>query len=85
VRSFAAYVDLLAAVRRQEPAKFSWRREAYEFETRHPAVDLLAGSSQLRRALEAGAWSGQMVNHWEETAAAFRQARQSILLYPEAG
>lgn len=85
VRSFAAYVDLLAAMRAQAPEKFSWRTEAYEFETRHLAVDLLAGSPGLRLALQEGQWSSHMAPGWEEVAAAFAGERQSVLLYPQAG
>ena len=85
VRSFAAYVDLLAAMRSQAPEKFSWRTEAYEFETRHPAVDLLAGSAGLRLALEAGQWSSEMTHAWEADAAAFERLRQPVLLYGSAG
>lgn len=85
VRSFAAYVDLLAAIRSQAPGKFSWRTEAYEFETRHPALDLLAGSADLRVALEEGQWSSDMTQGWERAAADFTQERQPVLIYRSAG
>jgi uncharacterized protein YbbC (DUF1343 family) len=81
VRSFAAYVDLLAALFSQAPEKFSWRTEAYEFETRHPAVDLLAGSASLRLALGEGQWSSHMIHGWEAAAVAFHQEREPVLLY----
>jgi uncharacterized protein YbbC (DUF1343 family) len=83
VRSFAAYVDLLVAVRNQDPGLFSWRREAYEFETRHPAIDLLAGSDRLRREIESGRAALDMAAEWDAEAAQFLDVRRDILLYPE--
>lgn len=83
VRSFAAYVELLAAARCQDPGRFAWRTEAYEFETRHPAIDLLAGSDRLRRDIEAGRAVADMAAEWEAGAALFSEARRDLLLYPE--
>ena len=84
VRSFAAYVDLLAAVRQQDPSRFTWRTEAYEFETRHPAIDLLAGSEDLRREIESGRTAAAMAADWDAEAVRFLAARRDLLLYPES-
>jgi uncharacterized protein YbbC (DUF1343 family) len=83
VRSFAAYVDLIIAARAQDAEKFSWRTEAYEFETRHPAIDLLAGSERLRRDIEAGRELDEMVSQWAARAEPFLNERRDLLLYPE--
>lgn len=55
-----------------------WRAEAYEFVTDRPAIDLLAGSSQLRELIEAGdrdaleSWIGS----WGESESRFRADRE---------
>lgn len=84
VRSFAAYVALLAAARRQAPEAFAWRQDAYEFESRHPAIDLLAGSSRLRHDLESERPVRDMEEEWRRAAEGFEPARQHVLLYDTA-
>jgi len=84
VRSFAAYVALLAAARRQAPEAFAWRQDAYEFESRHPAIDLLAGSSRLRHDLESERPVRDMEEEWRRAAEGFEPARQHVLLYDRA-
>ena len=80
-RSFRTYVALLAAARRQAPERFAWRIEPYEFETRHPAIDLLAGSGQLRADIEAERPLAEMEAEWSTAADRFREARRPYLLY----
>lgn len=53
VRPVQLGVQLLAAFARHAPEVFAWRREAYEFVTDRPAIDLLAGTDDLRRAIDA--------------------------------
>lgn len=53
-RPYATYLALIGLARRQQPVKFCFRTEAYEFIDDIPAFDLLTGSSEARRALEAG-------------------------------
>ncbi len=48
------YAHLLDVIRRRFPEAFAWRAEAYEFVRDVPAIDLLAGSSRLRHAIETG-------------------------------
>lgn len=45
-------VYLLDAIKREAPARFAWRTDAYEFVTDKPAIDLLWGSSKLRECLD---------------------------------
>lgn len=47
-------VYLLEAFKRVAPDAWTWRRDAYEFVTDTPAIDLLWGSGALREALDAG-------------------------------
>jgi len=79
-------VEVLAALRESSPGEFAWRRRPYEFEAERPAIDLLTGGEECRRAVEAGdrdallAWIGS----WSADEAAFRAERRPALLYPEA-
>jgi uncharacterized protein YbbC (DUF1343 family) len=51
--AFSAYVELLKEVCRQNPARFAWRTEPYEFERDRLAFDLLCGTDETRREIEA--------------------------------
>jgi uncharacterized protein YbbC (DUF1343 family) len=54
-RPVALYVALIALARRQDPERFRFRTERYEYVDTIPAFDLLTGSSDARLAIEAGA------------------------------
>ncbi|MFQ5668905.1 MAG: exo-beta-N-acetylmuramidase NamZ domain-containing protein [Acidobacteriota bacterium] len=84
-RAFPAYVALLAAVRRQDPARFAWRTDPYEFEDGRLAIDLLSGSGRLRRDLEAARPLAAMEEEWRREAEAFLEARRPSVLYPQDG
>ncbi len=62
---------------------FEWRRAAYEFESDRPAIDLLSGDNQLRRALEGRGDLEAWLSTWDEDEAEFRRQRRAYLLYPE--
>ena len=51
----ATYVALTALARAQDPERFRFRTERYEYVDTIPAFDLLTGSAEARRAIEAGA------------------------------
>jgi uncharacterized protein YbbC (DUF1343 family) len=52
-RPVATYAALIALARRQTPAGFRFRTEAYEYVDTIPAIDLLFGSDHARKAMEA--------------------------------
>src|SRR5256885_13521340 len=57
-RAFApvrAGVACIVHARAQDPAKFRWRTEKYEFVEDKPAIDLLTGSARFRAEVERGA------------------------------
>jgi uncharacterized protein YbbC (DUF1343 family) len=54
-RPVATYVALVALARAQDPARFRFRTERYEYVDDIPAFDLLTGSADARLAIEAGA------------------------------
>lgn len=53
-RPFAVYAALIALCRAQDPERFRFRTERYEYVDTIPAIDLLFGSAQARLAMEAG-------------------------------
>jgi uncharacterized protein YbbC (DUF1343 family) len=53
-RPVAVYTALIAFARQQDPARFRFRTERYEYIDTIPALDLLLGSDEARRAMEAG-------------------------------
>ena len=52
-RPVATYAALIALARRQTPAGFRFRTEAYEYVDTIPAIDLLFGSDHARKAMVA--------------------------------
>ncbi|MGE5190524.1 MAG: exo-beta-N-acetylmuramidase NamZ domain-containing protein [Gemmatimonadota bacterium] len=71
----------VAAARAQDPARFRWRTEAYEFVEHVPAFDLLCGSSREREALEGGeGWRGPAAS-WRREERAFARRRDRHLRY----
>ena len=69
--------------RDMDPENFDWRRETYEFVSDRPALDLLAGSDALRRALEGDGGLEEWVSSWSRDEETFRAEREPFLLYPE--
>jgi uncharacterized protein YbbC (DUF1343 family) len=87
VRGYRLGLELLVALKSVAPRSFRWREAPYEFVADRPAIDLLTGGDDFRRALDAeggsdlDAWFGS----FESDEIAFRAEREEILLYPEAG
>lgn len=74
-------VALIEAVRREDPSAFAWRQPPYEYEHDKWPIDILAGSSRLREAIEAGVTARELAADWPATLEAFLDARQRVLLY----
>jgi uncharacterized protein YbbC (DUF1343 family) len=83
VAAFRVGVEILAAVQRLAPDRFAWRDAPYEFVADRPAIDLLTGGDDLRRALDAGADLDDWIASWAADEAEFRSERREILIYPE--
>lgn len=84
-RAFRPLLSGLAVIecaRRLAPADFDWRRETYEFVSDRLAIDLLAGSSAWREALEAGAGARDIAAAWTASESCFREEMRESLLYP---
>lgn len=74
-------VAVIVHARAQDPAKFRWRTERYEFVEDKPAIDLLAGHSRFREQVERGATVAQLCAAWEPERAQFLREREGALLY----
>lgn len=64
-RPVRAGLALLIELRRQDPERFAWRTEPYEFVADPIAIDLLCGSGRERLAIEAGAGWREIAAAWE--------------------
>jgi uncharacterized protein YbbC (DUF1343 family) len=53
-RPYATYLALVALARAQDPERFAFRTEAYEFRDDVPAFDLLTGSAEARSRILQG-------------------------------
>jgi uncharacterized protein YbbC (DUF1343 family) len=83
VRSLQTTWAILAATWRLGQGAMRWRTEAYEFVADRPAIDLLAGGSWLRAAVEAGAPLGELLRAQEPARRAFLERRREFLIYPD--
>ena len=81
-RSFCAYYEAIRLVNRLHPNAFGWQRPPYEFETRRPPLDMIAGSDWVRRAIEADIPFAELQDAIAEEIARFREASESRRLYP---
>jgi uncharacterized protein YbbC (DUF1343 family) len=67
--------------RAQDPARFRWRTEKYEFVEHIPAIDLLAGSDAFRKRVESGAGVRDLLALWDRERAEYEKRRERFLLY----
>lgn len=74
-------LHLLKTFHDHDPSRFAWRAEAYEFVTEVPALDLLTGSPDARRAIESGAPLGPLLERWRGEVAEFEGTLEGVLLY----
>jgi uncharacterized protein YbbC (DUF1343 family) len=84
-RAFRPYrfgVELLAAVHERFPEAFGWRPEPYEFVADRPAIDLLTGGDDFRRALEGEGRLAAWIDSWRGDEKRFRAEVRPALLYP---
>jgi uncharacterized protein YbbC (DUF1343 family) len=80
-RPVRASLALLVEMRRQDPVRFAWRTETYEFVDDPIAIDLLFGSGRERLAIEAGVDWQEIAAAWEPEERAFAERRLEALLY----
>ena len=74
-------VAIIKAIHDLYPKHFEYRHRAYEFVEDIPAIDLLAGSDQLRKQIEKGTSLKEIERSWEEEKEEFKKIRKKYLLY----
>jgi uncharacterized protein YbbC (DUF1343 family) len=80
-RPFRTGLAAVLHARRQDPARFAWRTEPYEFVSGVLAFDLLCGSSREREAIEAGAALADLARAIRPEERAFERRRARYLRY----
>jgi len=75
-------VALLRAVRRAHPEDFAWSQPPYEYEMSRPPIDFIAGTDQLRLAIDADVPPAEIAREWTAEIEEYRQRRRDVLLYP---
>jgi uncharacterized protein YbbC (DUF1343 family) len=60
---------------------FAWRADAYEFVDKVPAFDLLCGTDQVRKAIEAGASLAELTVGFDAQLKQFEPTRARHLIY----
>lgn len=80
-RPYETYLRMLAAVLPQLPAEGRWRTEVYEYVADRPAIDLLTGGPEFRRALDQGESLDELLVDEARGAAKFDDERRAAWLY----
>jgi uncharacterized protein YbbC (DUF1343 family) len=81
VDAFYAYLVLIEKARAQNHAKFAWRKPPYEYEFIKPPIDILCGTSDVRKAIEAGRAVRTLKAGFDAAARAFEVIRRPYLIY----
>jgi len=76
-----AYAAAFQEIVRRWRDRFEWRDPPYEYEYRLPPIDILAGNSWLRQAVERLEPLDQIQERMRSECDAFAEARQAALLY----
>jgi uncharacterized protein YbbC (DUF1343 family) len=74
-------VALIDSFRRSDRARFAWRQPPYEYEHDKMPFDILSGSDELRRQIEAEAPLAEIAESWREDERMFQRQRARFLLY----
>ena len=80
-RPFKTGVAVLKAIHNTYPRDFTWNQPPYEYEEVNLPIDILAGSSRLRKDIEAWKDLDEMEQWWKEETKAFGKIRRKYLLY----
>lgn len=80
-RSYEAYLRLIAAACRLAPDAPRWRTEMYEYVVDRPAIDLLTGGPEFRRAVDSGVGLEDVLEAERAGAVVFERDREPDLIY----
>ncbi|MDE2652783.1 MAG: DUF1343 domain-containing protein [Gemmatimonadota bacterium] len=74
-------VEILFATRALAPRDFAWRQPPYEYEETLPPIDILWGNDRLRKGLDDGVATDQILTGTEAELGEFAAAADPSLLY----
>jgi len=80
-KPFLTGLAVIAVARRQAPRAFRWRQPPYEFELRKLPIDILLGTTAIRRALTRGGSLRAIERSWQRDLAAWQRSRARWLMY----
>ena len=80
-KPFRTGVAILKAVHNTWPRDFAWKQPPYEYEEVKMPIDILAGSGQLRKDIEAWKDIKDMEAWWKDELKGFEKVRKKYLLY----
>jgi uncharacterized protein YbbC (DUF1343 family) len=81
LNAFKAGVRLLGKIAELYPQKFRWKDPPYEYEHHRMPIDLIAGTSNLRKAIEQGKELKDFEKMAEAQLRKFRKLRAEYLIY----
>jgi uncharacterized protein YbbC (DUF1343 family) len=79
-RSYEGYLRMIAEVAKRAP-EFRFRSEEYEYVSDRPAIDILTGGAEYRRAVEQDAVSYELIAWLTTPTTEFAERRKPWLLY----
>lgn len=82
-RPFLTGVSLIHILHEMDQG-FEFLEGVYEFETRHPAFDLLSGSSAIRDMIQGGEPVSRISESWDKEERTFLNEKQNYHRYGEA-
>jgi uncharacterized protein YbbC (DUF1343 family) len=74
-------VAVIDEMRAADPASFAWKPPPYEYEPDKQPIDVIAGATWFREAIDAGERAETLAKRWDASVAAFAELRQSALIY----
>ncbi len=80
-RSYDTGLAILVAIKKLYPRGFAWRTEMYEYRDDVPAIDLLTGIPDVRKAIDAGAGLEAVLSIAERGGETFIENRPNAILY----
>jgi uncharacterized protein YbbC (DUF1343 family) len=80
-RPYRTSLTLLQAVITCHEEEFQWISPPYEYEFKHLPIEIIIGSPDLHRQLEAGVDIKELERSWEPQLNEFRRLRAPYLLY----
>jgi uncharacterized protein YbbC (DUF1343 family) len=80
-KPFRTCLALISSLKKLYPNEFSWRKQAFEFVDKVPAIDLLYGNSNFRTIVEKGGPASECLGEIEEFEKAWALIHKANLLY----